>query len=142
MGGDLADGELRVALRTALALIWTSQPSLVTSARSAQHLAAGVLCVVGKANGLFSPIGPHTQREVAEALGLKGSLGQRATGLESALVGFREQVRRPYQLPDLVALGERRLLTSDTRRDILSWRDRALAAQREAGAQDQDRVTP
>lgn len=131
----LGDEEVLVALRVALALTWASQPSLVTSAKSAAHLAAGLLGVVGKANGLFNPVGPHTQREVAEALGLTGSLGQRAAGLESALVGFRERGRRPCQLPDLTALGEARLLTSGTRRDILRWRDRALAAQREAGVE-------
>jgi hypothetical protein len=141
-GSVLDDEEIRAALRVALALTWRSQPSIVTSAKSAAHLAAGLLCVVGKANGLFSPVGPHTQREVAEALGLKGSLGQRAPGLESALVGFRERGCRPYQLPDLMALGEARLLTSGTRRDILRWRDRALSAQQEAGAAAADDVTP
>lgn len=131
VAGVLVEAELKAALLNALWLVWARAPAQVTTSTSSDHVVAGLVHVVGKANGAFSPTGPHTQREVAAALGLKGSLAGRAHGVEQALRGFRPDARHPRSLPDLLAVGEPSLLVSATRRDVVRWRDLALRARDE-----------
>ena len=126
------DPELGTALLNALWLVRDREPVQLSASRSPEHLVAGLVHAVGKANGAFSPQGPHTQREVAEVLGLRGSLAGRAYGVEPVLSGFRRSAPRPARLPDLLVIGEPTLLTSATRRDVIRWRNQAISAREEA----------
>lgn len=136
---DLADRffdpESGVAFRVALLAVWAEEPSVVGRSSGPDTLAAGIAWVVGKANGLFAPLGHHRVALLREALDVPGQPASYGAGVRGALRGFRghpDQVRRPAAVPDLMALARTDVLTSPTRSQLVRLRDRAAAAAREA----------
>ena len=132
------DAEVSFAFRQALLCLWSAEPESVRGARTAAHLAGGICWAVGKANGLFRPQGELTMARVQEALALSSPLSAYGSVVQRALRGFLPAASfplgRPGGVPDLMALGQVRVLTSPTRERLVRLRDRALAA--EAAATD------
>lgn len=123
------DQEVRAALHRALAIWWAADQAAVLRAKSPAHAAGGLCWVVGRANGLFGTPSGVTQREVQRQLWLTSNLSSLGGAVRQALRGLSAHPpMRPSQCPDLVSLGHADLLTSATRRTLLAWRDRAVAA--------------
>lgn len=125
------DDEVAAVLDWSLSALWSRRPSafsLPTRGR-APTVAGGLAWVVGKANGLFD--GDLRQVDVQRVLG-PGSRPLRAMGLRLAPVVGRCSpivVPRPMDASDLTGFGEPALLTPTTRREVVSWRDRALGVE-------------
>lgn len=137
--GEFPDEEMGVVLRRTLLAVWETEPEVILRAKSAAHTAAGICWAAGKANGAFSPVGPLTQKELREALGLPSAPSSQGAQVRRVLQGLLPDLRTPAQAPDLLPLGRADLLTSSTRRMLLRLRDRALEAQR---VHESDQVLP
>ena len=126
------DTETSYAFRHALLALWAEDPDVVTRAASAAHVAGGICWAVGKANGLFSPVGSMRVGVVQDALALRSPASSYGGTVRTALLGFRNQPvghwSRPAGVPDLLALGRCDLLLGVTRARLLRIRDRARAA--------------
>lgn len=125
------DAETSYAFRAALHLLLAEDPLTVRRSRSAAHLAGGICWVVGKANGLFLPVGERRVGTIHDTLGLGGSASGRGNEIAAALRGFRGQRlgwRRPEGVPDLLVLGRTDLLVSATRAQLVRLREKAEAA--------------
>ncbi|MBI2244179.1 MAG: hypothetical protein HYU55_09640 [Nocardioides sp.] len=126
------DAERSYAFRHALLALWAEDPDVVTRAASAAHVAGGICWAVGKANGLFSPVGSMRVGVVQDALALRSPASSYGGTVRTALLGFRNQPvghwSRPAGVPDLMALGRLDLLLGITRSRLLRIRDRARAA--------------
>lgn len=132
------DAEVGVALRRALVRTHACDPSVVTDARSATHLAGGIAWAVTKANGLLGTQrgGACEQvpvRRLQEALALRSSPAELGRRTQRALLGLRSRGDdRPPPgsgAPDLLALGDPLLLTGATRARLVRLRDRAREAE-------------
>ena len=122
------DTEAQRVLRVALGLLWREAPDVVTGSSSAGRVAAGLFWVVGKANALF--VGGLTQQLVQRELWLDQPLSQPGRLVADRLRGVDfHAVPRPHGCPDLTAFARPELLTAQTRRTLLQWRDRAVAEQ-------------
>ncbi|GAA6524894.1 hypothetical protein [Intrasporangium sp. DVR] len=135
------DSELRTAFRRALADVGL-EVFRGSPATDPAQVAAVVCWLVLKANGLKPPMGPVTQKELTTRLGLASFPTSRAQAV-IRLLGAPQPpwVRRPHGLIELEPLSRTDLLLSRTRREIVSLRDAARAAEaqavtREAQAQD------
>lgn len=125
------DDEVGVAAHHVLDRVWAEDPELLTSRRTVPQVAGGVLWVVGRANGLFGQAPAVRQKDVQRALWLSQPLSGQGRAVERCVRPLGgDAPPRPWRLPSLEPLGDRRLLTSRTRRDLVTWRDRALEAQR------------
>lgn len=125
------DAETSYAFRHALLALWAEDPDVVIRAASAAHVAAGICWAVGKANGLYNPVGATRVRAVQDALALRSPASSYGGTVRTALIGFRSTVGqwdRPSGVPDLLALGRSELLLGDTRARLIRIRDRARAA--------------
>ena len=126
------DAEASYAFRHALLSLWAEDPEVVTRAATAAHLAGGICWAVGKANGLFSPVGPMRVGVVQEALALRSAASGYGGTVRTTLPGFRsrpaDRWSRPAGVPDLLALGRCDLLLGVTRSRLIRIRDRARAA--------------
>ncbi|MGZ5400508.1 MAG: hypothetical protein ACXWDM_10890 [Nocardioides sp.] len=123
---EFLDAEARRVLDRSLALLWEAAPHAVTGARSAKTVAGGLLWIVGKANGLFD--GGFTQQLVRRELWLKQGLNVPGQALARHLRGLDfHGARRPHGCPDLASFARPELLTVETRRTLVQWRDLALA---------------
>lgn len=129
---DGPEGEVRLALRRALALATRRRGSLLTSER-AVRAALGVVWAVGKANGLLHPIGVVTERTMREFLGSDASASPVGRKVQTAIRGAyswadgdRPTWRWPAVADGLVPLGQPGLLTAHTRSLLLEVRERAL----------------
>jgi len=136
----LFDLEMRTAFRRALAVVGLE---LLTGAqtRDPAQVAAAVCWMVAKANGAMTPMGQVTQKAITTHLGLP--LFPRTTAqVVSRLLGSPRPpwVSRPRGLPELEPLTRTDVLTSRTRREIVSLRDAALAAEAGAAARERTRL--
>lgn len=126
------DAETGRAFRTALAVLAVEDPESVTRPTSPAHLAGGVCWAVGKANGLFHPVGRRRLGVVQDALGLAGGLSSQGNPVGLALRGFRgrgvDRWARPAGVPDLLAVGRTDVLVAATRERLVRLRERADAA--------------
>ena len=126
------DAETSYAFRHALLALWADDPDVVGRAASAAHVAGGICWAVGKANGLFSPVGGMRVGVVQEALALRSPASGYGGTVRTALLGFRgrpvDRWGRPAGVPDLMPLGRCDLLLGVTRSRLLRIRDRARAA--------------
>lgn len=128
VGGLFFDAEVTAVLQRALALLWTGDPGLVRGPTPANEVAAGVVWVVGRANGLFG--GGLTQTTIQRELWVKQPLatsGQRVSRVLRGIDLFAGT--RPPQAPDLRGFANAALLTPATRRTLIRWRDQARAAE-------------
>ncbi|MFA6298516.1 MAG: hypothetical protein WC642_05075 [Nocardioides sp.] len=127
--------EFGVALRTALVAVWSADPELVRRARSARDVAGAVCWVVGKANGLFRPVGELRVGRLQDVLGTTTSLASRRHRVERALRGLGPTIeawQRPGGVPGLLTLGRTDLLISSTRTRLVRLRTQAVSAQAQA----------
>jgi hypothetical protein len=126
------DAESSYAFRHALLALWSDDPETVTRAATAAHLAGGICWAVGKANGLFNPVGTLRVGRVQEALGLRSPVSGYGGAVAAALRGFRgrplDHWGRPAGVPDLRPLGRPELLLGVTRERLVRIRQRARAA--------------
>lgn len=131
VAGAFLDAEARRVLDGALARLWRTAPQAVTGAQSPSAVAGGLIWIVGKANGLFD--GGLTQQLVRRELWLKQALHVPGQALSRHLRGidFHGQPR-PRGCPDLASFASPELLTVETRRTLIQWRDLALAQERAA----------
>lgn len=126
LAGEFLDIEAQRALDRALTLLWQTAPRAVTGAPSASTVAGGLVWVVGKANGLFD--GGFTQQLVRRELWLKQALNVPGQALARHLRGLDFHGEpRPRGCPDLASFARPELLTGQTRRTLIQWRDLALA---------------
>lgn len=144
VAGDVfGDGEVWPAARHVLDRVWVEDPDLLTGRRTVPQVAGGVLWVVGRANGLFGPAPATRQKDVQRALWLSQSLSTPGRAVEQCLRRLDvERCVRPWGLPALEPVGDVRVLTSATRRDLAAWRDRALDAQRRHALDEEAKVLP
>ena len=134
LAGVYVDPELRTAFRRALAgvgmdLIGGRVPE------DPVQVAAGVCWAVGRANAALAPAGRVTQKALCAQLGLASFPSAKGRHV-ARLLGTPQPpwVSRPHTLPDLEPLARTDLLTSRTRREIISLRDAAAAAEARAAA--------
>ena len=126
VSAEFLDAETRRVLDLSLALLWEAAPHAVTGATSATTVAGGLLWIVGKANGLFA--GGFTMQLVRRELWLTQALNVPGQALARHLRGLDfHGERRPQGCPDLMSFARPELLTADTRRTLIQWRDLALA---------------
>lgn len=125
------DDEVWAAAHHVLDRVWAEDPVLLTATRTAPQVAGGVLWVVGRANGLFGPAPAVRQKDVQRALGLTQPLSTPGRVVERCLHRLDlAPCARPWGMPAWESVGDARVLTSATRREVVVWRDRALEAQR------------
>lgn len=124
------DDETALAFRAALRILWTEEPHTVQRATTPAHLAAGICWAVGKANGLFQPVGIRRVGTLQDTLALSGTPSTKGNEVAAALRGFRGHrlTRRPPEVPDLLALGRPELLVAATREQLVRLRAKAEAA--------------
>lgn len=125
------DAETSYAFRHALLALWLDDPENVTHPASPAHLAGGICWAVGKANGLFHPIGPRRVGATQQAFGLRTPLSAPGNNVAAALRGFRPHADswgRPPGAPDLLPLGRPDLLLGTTRERLLRMRSRVREA--------------
>jgi len=126
VAGALLDADARRLLDRALVLLWETAPHAITGARSPSTVAGGLIWVIGKANGLFD--GGFTQQFVRRELWLKQALNVPGQALARQLRGIDfHSEPRPRGCPDLASFARCELLTIETRRQLIAWRDLALA---------------
>lgn len=126
VAGGLLDAGARRMLDRALVLLWETAPHAITGARSPSSVAGGLIWIVGKANGLFD--GGFTQQLVRRELWLKQALNVPGQALAKQLRGIDfHSEPRPRGCPDLASFARSDLLTVETRRQLVAWRDLALA---------------
>lgn len=124
--GTYLDADAGRVLERALVLLWRTAPHALTGASSASTVAGGLIWVVGKANGLFD--GGFTQQLVRRELWLKQGLNVPGQALARHLRGIDFHGEpRPRGCPDLGSFARPELLTTATRRQLIHWRDLALA---------------
>ena len=126
------DVETSYAFRHALLALWADDPENVTGPATSAHLAGGICWAVGKANGLFHPMGPHRVGATQVAFGLRTPLSASGNAVAAALRGFRplaDPWGRPPGAPDLLALGRPGLLLGTTRERLLRLRSRVREAE-------------
>jgi hypothetical protein len=130
------DTETSFAFRHALLALWSEDPETVTGAATAAHLAGGICWAVGKANGLYNPVGALRVGRVQEALALRSPISGYGGSVAIALRGFHGRPLggwgRPAGVPDLHPLGRPDLLLGATRERLVRIRKRARAAARAA----------
>lgn len=135
------DVELRTAFRRALS---AAGPHLFRNGSSIDpaQTAAAISWTLIRANGLKPPIGPLTQKELTARLGLSGFPSSRAHAV-NRLLGVPQPawVRRPAGALDLEVLARTDLLTSRTKREICSLRDRAREAEAQVVARESTQPT-
>lgn len=126
------DEETSYAFRTALRILWDDDPLTVQRSQSPAVLAGGLCWAVGKANGLFHPVGTRRVGTLQETLALTGGASGKGNEIAAALRGFRghrlDRWGRPSGVPDLLALGRPELLVSATRAQLIRLRERAEVA--------------
>ncbi len=126
------DEETSYAFRAALRALVLDDPLTVQRSRTAAHLAGGICWAVGKANGLFQPVGHRRVGTLQDTLALTGTASGKGNEVAAALRGFRghraDRWGRPSGVPDLLALGRPELLVSSTRAQLVRIRERAEAA--------------
>jgi hypothetical protein len=126
------DDETALAFRAALRLLWVEEPATVERATTPAHLAAGICWAVGKANGLFAPVGACRVGAIHGTLALPGTPSAKGNEVAGALRGFRgfriDRWGRPHGVPDLLVLGRPELLVSTTREQLVRLRGKAQAA--------------
>ena len=126
----LLPADLAPPLRACLLIVRDRIPELAERMTPAR-LAAGIVWVVGKANGAIGPEGPVTQTRIADHLGTTAlnSAGNHVLGHVRRL-GW--PVVRPWGqgVPPLLAVGRVELLSASVRRDLVELRDRSLAEER------------
>ncbi|GAA4702058.1 hypothetical protein GCM10023349_19040 [Nocardioides conyzicola] len=125
------DPEMSYAFRHALLSLWADDPEAVTRATTAAHLAAGVCWAVGKANGVFHPVGTHRVGTIQDAFALRSPASAYGNVVAGTLRGFlprADRWARPPGVPDLEPLGRPDLLLGATRARLVRIRDRARAA--------------
>lgn len=133
---DLAErffeAEVAAAFGWALLALWREDPLLITRPATTGALAGGVGWAIGKANGLFNPVGSVRVGVVQDTLALPTSPASVGNQVAAALRGFRgrpmDRWRRPAEVPDLLPLGRTDVLVSSTRDRLVRIRDRAAAA--------------
>ncbi|GAB6986047.1 hypothetical protein [Nocardioides pyridinolyticus] len=132
VAGRLFDAETSFAFRHALLALWADDTENVTRPVSPAHLAGGICWAVGRANGLFHPVGPRRVGATQVAFGLRTPLSGPGNAVAAALRGFRPQADpwgRPTGAPDLLALGRPDLLLGATRERLLRLRTRVREAE-------------
>lgn len=68
------DAETSYAFRHALLALWADDPENAMHPATPAHLAGGICWAVGKANGLFHPVGPRRVGATQQAFGLRTPL--------------------------------------------------------------------
>lgn len=124
----LLPADLVGPLRHALVLLHAADADFVAR-RSPDRVAAGLVWVVGKANGTLGPQGPVLHKDVARVLGLDHpSLTTHGQGVLGALGQSLWLGRPPWGVAhrDLLATGIPDLLTARIRRALVRLRDEAL----------------
>lgn len=123
----LLPADLAAPLRRCLLLLRERYPEVVDRT-TPERVAAGIVWVVGKANGTLGPTGPVVQKDVAEVLGSPAlsQCNQLVYGHVRRIGWARPQ---PWQrtMSDLLATGRVELLGRHTRVDLVRLRDQALA---------------
>ncbi|HET7684599.1 MAG TPA: hypothetical protein VFK34_13130 [Marmoricola sp.] len=131
----LFDADFQTATSAALAALVSQDPPALDRARSSADVAAGLVWLVGRANGAVGPGAGITQKQLRQVLWLKSSPGNLATRYKGVLRGLApDPGYRPQHCPDLLELGSPDFLTPSTRRDLVGLRDRALLAAERAWA--------
>ena len=131
---ELFDAEFHLAARAVLASVHESDAALVADTPGVE-VAAGICWLVGRANGLVGAGTPVTQKVLKRALWLSTSPSRRTPRIKACLRGLRpEPGPRPASCPDLLELGDPAVLTSPTRRRLITLRDRALEVAEEVEA--------
>lgn len=134
LGDSCFDSETVVAMRRAAVLL-ASRSGSNGPDLTARQRASGIAWAVAKANGLLGP-GLTSAGAIQHTLELTSAIATSGRAVERALSGpLLFQPPRPRGVPDLLALGRTDLLLGATRRALITWRDRALAAQAAATAQ-------
>lgn len=133
LGDACFDDETVQAMRRAATLLASGRgpkpPDLTVEQR-----ASGIAWAVGKANGLVGP-GLVSAAAIQHTLGLTSAITASGRAVERALAGpLLLTARRPSRAPDLLPVGRPDLLLGATRRALIDWRDRALAAQASVAA--------
>lgn len=124
---NLFDDEFRFASCAALTSLWRSEPAVLNGTPA--EVAGGVCWMVGRANGCVGAGTAVTQQVLKRELWLKAGLTPRATRFKERLRDLLPTPsRRPSSCPNLLEVGSPTLLTGATRRELISLRDRALAA--------------
>lgn len=124
--------EIGRILADCLTTLWERAPE-TTLTRAPNLTAAGLCWVVGNANGLFGT-GLITQTALARELWVKVPLAGPGKTISRVLSGVwvRGQGRVPSDCPKLMPFANPALLSSNTRRELIAWRDAARAAREEA----------
>jgi hypothetical protein len=125
------DQETSYAFRHALLALWADDPDSVTRAATAAHLATGICWAVGKANGLFHPVGTVRVGTIQDAFSIRSPASSYGNVVAATLRGFLPHVDRwgrPGGVPDLEPLGRTDVLLGATRGRLVRIRDRARAA--------------
>jgi hypothetical protein len=117
-------------LRRCLLLLRERHPAIVDRT-TPDRLAAGIIWVVGKANGTLGPTGPVVQKEISELLG-SPTLSQCSHLVYGHVRRIGWARPRPWRrdVNDLLATGRLELLGRQTRADLVRLRDEALGEQR------------
>jgi hypothetical protein len=125
--------EVGDAFRWGLAALWREDPLTITRPASTASLAGGIAWAVGKANGLYNPVGVVRVGTIQDTLGLPSGPSSVGRPVAAALRGFRgrplaDGTGRPAEVPDLLPLGRTDVLVSAVRQQLVRIRDRAAAA--------------
>ncbi len=142
VAGELFDEQFLAGARAALSAVRRHDPGLLVEA-PAVEIAAGICWLVGRANGVVGARTPVSQKVLKRALWLSTSPTRRAPRIKVCLRGLQSPpARRPTDCPELLELGSPTFLTGDTRRRLISLRDRALGAAEGADADRHARGVP
>ncbi len=136
---DYFDDEFLNATCAALASLALMEPKALEGFAGE---VAGALCwLVGRANGRVGAGTAVTQQVLKRELWAKNGISSRATRFRHRLRELKPPSPpfRPSSCPNLLELGNAAFLTSETRRDLILLRDRALAAASAAVADEKAR---
>lgn len=123
------DEDFRRAVEAALVTLVQEDAALLQEGRGAVDVAAGLVWVVGRANGLVGARTGLTQKKLRQTLWLKSWPSHLTPRYQGVLRGLKpEPAPRPTLCPDLLELGDPAYLTAKTRSELRRLRDRALAA--------------
>lgn len=129
------DDDFCRASEAALVALVGVDPMVLRNVRSAADAAAGLVWIVGRANGAVGAPSGLRQKDLRQTLWLKSWPSHLSTRFQQALLGLHPESRwRPMHCPDLVALGSADFLTCSTRSELVRLRDRALEAAERAWA--------